>query len=135
MVAYVDSIDGVTADRLQGFFVGWPKPPFPETHLRILDGSDHIVLAIDDKSDRIVGFITAISDGVLSAYMPLLEVLPDYQGQGIGKELMRRMLEKLRGLYMIDLLTDRELEPFYSRLGMKPGFAMMIRDFEKQSGM
>ncbi len=135
MAAYVDSIDGITADRLQGFFVGWPKPPSPETHLKILAGSDHVVLAIDDKSDRIVGFITAISDGVLSAYMPLLEVLPDYQGQGIGKELMRRMLEKLRGLYMIDLLTDRELESFYSPLGMNPGFAMKIRDFEKQSGL
>ncbi|MFH1374683.1 MAG: GNAT family N-acetyltransferase [bacterium] len=135
MAAYVDSIDGVTADRLQGFFVGWPNPPSAETHLRILAGSDHVVMAIDDKSDRVVGFITAISDGVLSAYMPLLEVLPDYQGQGIGKELMRRMLEKLRGLYMIDLLTDRELETFYSPLGLKPGFAMVIRDFERQSGL
>ena len=39
------------------------------------------MLARDDAG-RVVGFVTAISDGVLSAYIPLLEVLPEYQGAG-----------------------------------------------------
>jgi len=72
--------------------------------------------------------VTAIGDGVISAYVPLLEVLPAYRGQGIGTELMRRVLERFRGRYMIDLACDEELVPFYERLGMTQGRAMMLRD-------
>ena len=56
----------------------------------------------------VVGFVTAVSDGVLSAYIPLLEVLPEYQDRGIGSELMRRILEQLDDLYMVDVLCDAE---------------------------
>jgi hypothetical protein len=79
MISYTDSVAGITADKLQGFFVGWPNPPSPETHLKLLANSNYIVLAVDDETGNIVGFITAISDGVLSAYIPFLEVLPAYQ--------------------------------------------------------
>jgi ribosomal protein S18 acetylase RimI-like enzyme len=99
-----------------------------------LKQSHEVVLAVDEATDNVVGFINAISDGILSAYIPLLEVLPEYKGRGIGSELVRRMLKKLDGLYMIDLLCDKELEPFYQKLGMQPGFAVMIRNFKKQSG-
>src|SRR3954452_21583622 len=101
--------------HLEGFFVGWPKRPAAERHLEILRGSAAVVLARD--AENVVGFVNAISDGVLSAYIALLEVLPDYQGLGIGSELVRRLVDRLRGLYMIDLCCDAELEPFYRRLG------------------
>ena len=91
-----------------------------------------MVLAIDEE--RVVGFINALSDGVLAAYIPLLEVLPSHQHQGIGTELIRRMLNILDGLYMTDLLCDRSLEAFYSRFGMKPGFAMMVRNHQWRKG-
>src|SRR6266516_4620599 len=103
MIGYRDSVKGIEACRLEGFFVGWPEPPSPETHRRLLGRSDHVVLALDEETGRVVGFVTAISDGVLSAYIPHLEVLPAYQGRGIGSELVRRMLERLSGLYGIDL--------------------------------
>ena len=134
MIAYRDGTEGVTAERLKGFFVGWPDPPSPETHLRLLAGSDHVVLAVDEESGDVVGFVTAISDGVLSAYIPFLEVLPGYQGRGIGRELMRRMLEKLRDLYVVDLLCDPELQLFYARMGMRPATGMMVRNYARQSG-
>ncbi len=51
-------------------------------------------MVIDDENGKFVGFITAITDKILSAYIPFLEVLPEYQRQGIGKELVKRMLEK-----------------------------------------
>ncbi len=65
-----------------------------------------------------VGFVTAISDGVLSAFIPLLEVLPERQGEGIGTELVRRLLAELEDFYMVDLMCDPELETFYSRFEM-----------------
>jgi len=134
MISYTDSIVGISAEQLQGFFVGWPNPPTPETHLRILEGSDAVMLARDETSGAVVGFITAISDGVLCAYIPHLEVLPEYQGRGIGSELLRRMLERLRTLYMIDLLCDPDVQPFYERLGMRRATGMLIRNYDRQSG-
>lgn len=134
MTTYTDSVEGIRCEQLRGFFHGWPNPPSVETHMRLLRQSAHVVLAVDPEADRVVGFITAISDGVLSAYIPLLEVLESHQGKGIGKELVRRMLEKLRGLYMIDLICDPELQSFYEPLGMMPAPAMMRRNYDRQSG-
>jgi ribosomal protein S18 acetylase RimI-like enzyme len=128
MISYRHSAEAVKPDQLRGFFERWPNPPPPRRHLEILKGSDHVVLALE--GERVVGFITAISDGVLSAYVPLLEVLPSYRQQGIGSELVRQMLETLRGLYMVDLVCDPELQGFYARLGMKPYTAMIIRNFD-----
>ena len=131
MLSYTDSVADVTADQLRGgFFVGWPEPPAPEAHLRILQGSSHVVLARD--GERVVGFITAISDGVSAAYIPHLEVLPDYQGQGVGSELVRQMLARLRQLYMVDLVCDDDLEPFYARFGLRRYTAMILRNYDRQ---
>ena len=134
MITYTDSLSGITAEQLDGFFVGWPNPPSPSTHLRILQGSAAVVLAIDDISGQVIGFITAISDGVSAAYIPHLEVLPTYQQQGIGTELVKRMLDTLHNIYMIDLTCDIDLQPFYARLGMRPYTAMLIRNYDRQSG-
>lgn len=136
MINYQVHLDGITAGQLQGFFVGWPNPPRPETHLQILQGSSHVVLAIDrEKVERpVVGFINAISDGVLTAHIPLLEVLPGYQGRGIGRTLTRKMLTQLTNFYAVDLMCDDDLIPFYERFAMRPARGMMLRNYEKQSG-
>ena len=84
--------------------------------------------------DQVIGYINAISDGVLVAYIPHLEVLPAYQGQGIGSELVRRMLDTLRGLYMIDLICDAEVQPFYERLGLTRYTGMIKRNYDHQTG-
>lgn len=135
MITYSDSVDGITADKLNGFFVGWPNPPTPATHLRILQGSTHVQLAIDDETGNVVGFMTAISDGVSAAYIPHLEVLPAYKQQGIGSELVKRMLETLKNIYMVDLICDADVQPFYARLGMRPYTAMIHRNYDRQSGL
>lgn len=134
MIRYTDSTAGITPDQLAGFFEGWPNPPQPETHLRLLCRSDEVVLAVDEVSGEVVGFITAISDGVLTAYIPLLEVRRAYRGRGIGKALVRRMLDRLDDLYMVDLLCDPALQPFYAALGMHPATGMMLRNYDHQSG-
>ena len=133
-IVYTDSLDGITLERLTGFFIGWPNPPSPETHLRILQGSAAFVLAIDETSGQVVGYINAISDGFHSAFIPNLEVLPTYQGQGIGSELVRRMLKRLENHYAIDLMCDADLQPFYERLGLRRSTGMVKRNYGRQSG-
>ncbi len=134
MINYTVDTSGVTADQLQGFFVNWPDPPTPDTHLRLLHGSDAIELAIDAETGQVVGFATAITDGVLSAYIPLLEVLPGYQGRGIGSELIHHLLKQLEHLYIIDLLCDVDFQPFYEKQGLRPASGMMVRNYARQSG-
>lgn len=128
------STAGITAGQLEGFFVDWPNPPSPETHLKLLKNSSHVILAIDEDTNQVVGFITAISDGVLSAYIPLLEVLPEYKNKGIGKELVKLMLDDLKHLYMIDLCCDDDLVPYYEKFGMHQATGMIHRNYDRQSG-
>lgn len=132
MVQYTNALDGVTPADLEGFFEGWPNPPTPETHLRLLHAASYVWLAKDGT--RVVGFVNAISDGVLTAYIPLLEVLPEYRGQGIGTELMRYMFETLKSLYMIDIVCDSGVAPFYERFGMFTAYGMMMRNYAAQAG-
>lgn len=101
----------------------------------MLRNSDKVTIALDEKVNRVTGFITAISDGVLSAYIPFLEVLPEYQQMGIGRELVKRILNQLEGIYMIDLMCDENLQPYYEELGMHKSTGMIIRNYKAQSGL
>nr|WP_026293757.1 GNAT family N-acetyltransferase [Saccharibacillus kuerlensis] len=133
---YLNSLESIQADSFaDGFFDGWSNHPSPETFLRILQGSAYVVLAQDEETGKIIGFVNALSDGVLSAYIPLLEVVPSYKGRGIGRELAQRMLEQLGNYYMVDLMCDPELESFYARQGMRPSNGMMRRNYKNQKGI
>jgi GNAT superfamily N-acetyltransferase len=129
VIAYLDDVSGLEDDQLRGgFFEGWPHPPSADLHLAHLRGAEAAIVAIDGETGQVVGFVTAIGDGLLVAFIPLLEVLPAYRGRGIGTELMRRLLDRLAGRYSVDLACDPEMMPFYERLGGVPGTAAMWRN-------
>ena len=113
---YTDDLAPVREDMLQGFFVGWPRRPSAGQHLAVLRGSYRSVVAIDDADDRVAGFVNMLSDGVLTAFIPWLEVLPGYQGQGIGGELMRRILDGTDRFYSVDLVLRRAARPLLRAL-------------------
>jgi predicted N-acetyltransferase YhbS len=125
MIKYQPSVDGVSAEDLAGFFVGWPSPPSPERRLDLLRGSSHVVVARDGA--RVVGFVTALTDGVLMAYLPLLEVLPEYQQAGVGSALVNRVLDELGSLYGVDICCDDDVVPFYERFGFQKVNGMVLR--------
>lgn len=83
---------------------------------------------------RIVGYINAISDGVLNAFIPWLEVHPDHQGQGLGRELVRRLVVELDGMYAIDLCCDPELVPYYESQGFTGFAGAGLRNYEALTG-
>ena len=118
MISYTDDLASLREDMLHGFFVGWPRRPSAAQHLAVLRGSYRSVVAIDSQSDRVVGFVNMLSDGVLTAFIPWLEVRPEYQGQGVGRELMRRILDGADRFYSVDLVCDAALVPYYERLGL-----------------
>lgn len=132
-IDFTSDLKQINYDMLTGFFDGWSNHPDVQKHFEILKNSDFLVLAIDDN--KVIGFINAISDKVLSAYIPLLEVLKEYQGKGIGSELVRRMLEQLKDFYMVDVICDDDLQKFYERCGFVKNTAMIKRNYDKQNGI
>lgn len=134
MIKYLTSLDRITAEQLQGFFVGWAEPLTPEDHLKALENSEYIVLAYDTEKQKVIGFINALSDEINFAFIPMLEVFPEYQNRGIGQELMEKMLDLLDHLGCIDLTCDQELQPFYERFGMIKSHGMILRKHLTQRG-
>jgi len=65
LLRYQNNLEDISSEMLEGFFVDWPNPPSPPTHLKLLENSSKVVIALDEQTNQIVGFITAMSDGVL----------------------------------------------------------------------
>lgn len=125
-LTYLTQRGCVRPEQVSGFFVGWPAPPSAQQLVDVMDGSYRRVWALE--RDRVVGYVSAISDGVLNAFIPWLEVHPDYQGRGVGSELMRRILKELDGMYAVDLACDPELLGYYEQRGFVAGHAAHRRD-------
>jgi ribosomal protein S18 acetylase RimI-like enzyme len=134
MVTFHTDLDNVSAGDLEGFFEGWPNPPSPGTLLRLLRVTDSFVLARESHG-RVVGFVTALTDGLLSTQITLLEVIPEYRDQGIGSELVRRIMEEVGDVYMVDAVCDPDVVAFYSQLGFTPSTAVSVRRYDKQAGL
>ena len=47
-------------------------------------------------------------------------VLPEYQGQGIGTEITRRLIERYAGFHQLALIADGRAVDFYKRMGFVP---------------
>jgi ribosomal protein S18 acetylase RimI-like enzyme len=112
--------------RVSDFFEDWPEPPTAVTFHNALRGSYAVELAVDG-SDRVVGFVNAISDGVAAAFIPWLEVVPEHRGRRVGATLMRRMLDRLAHLYSVDLVCDPPLVEYYGRFGLASIQGMGLR--------
>ncbi len=126
MISYRDGAEGLVAAELASFFQGWPVPPSVDRRLACLTGAQRVMLAFD--GDELVGFVTALTDGVLTASIPLLEVLPSHRRRGIGSELVRRVLGSLGPMYGVDVCCDTDLVPFYERLGFAPVEGLVRRE-------
>ena len=71
----------------------------------------------------------------MSAYIPHLEVLESHRGRGLGSALVQSMLELLGDIYMIDLMCDADIRPFYEKLGLTRSVGMIRRNYSSQSGL
>lgn len=79
-----------------------------------VSGSMFVVSAWD--GGRLAGFARAISDGVTNAYISTVAVLPQYRRQGIGREMMRRLLNGRDGITFA-LHSRPEAKQFYVECG------------------
>ncbi len=126
-IRVTDSAAGVGVADLEGFFAGWPAHPTPGQHLAIMQASAYVSVAWR-ADEEVVGFITAISDGMFAAYISLLEVRSAFRARGIGSALVDAMKRQVAHCYMVDLICDADLLAFYERRGMTRYTGAVIRN-------
>lgn len=61
----------------------------------------------------------ALADGVDCSYICDVAVHPDYQGQGLGRQIVSKLVEFSQGHRKIILYAAVGKEPFYLKLGFK----------------
>ena len=129
MITY-DTRKDVPCEPLYRLFlaVGWAQEntttPDMKVHFNIgFLGSNHVVTAWD--GDTLVGCVRVLSDGHFRAVLLDLAVLPDYQRQGIGQELVRRCRERYPACEWL-VQTD-EARGFYERIGFTVSGDVFLR--------
>ncbi len=100
--------------------VGWSRRPVRRVR-RALDNS---LLTIglwrhDSNFPRLVGFARCTGDGVIEATVWDVAIHPLYQGSGLGKELMKYVLDLLRDMKIerVTLFADPGVVSFYQSQG------------------
>jgi GNAT superfamily N-acetyltransferase len=95
--------------------VEWSSAEKPDLLVKALKNSNTVVTAWD--GERLVGLGNAISDGYLVVYYPHLVVHPEYQGNGIGSEIVRLMQRKYHGFHQQSIIADGKAVEFYKKCG------------------
>ena len=100
--------------------VGWTNyTNQPEMLEQALSHSLAIYVALD--GDAVVGLIRLVGDGFSSVFVQDLIVLPTYQRQGIGSNLMKEALADYNDAYQVQLATEQTEKNvgFYRSMGFE----------------
>jgi GNAT superfamily N-acetyltransferase len=99
--------------------------------MRGIENSLDVISAWD--GDRLIGLIRTIGDRETIIYIQDILVLKDYKRQGIGRYLMKQVLDKYQDVRQIILLTDSELEQkyFYESMGMEDCCLANLKTYRK----
>ena len=108
---------------------GWAhRVTDPERFARMMQGSDRTVAAWDDG--RVVGFGRALCDGVSNGYLSMVAVAEDRRGQGIGRDLIRRLMGDDPEITWT-LRAGRGSEGFWRKMGFAASEIAMERTRRK----
>ncbi len=103
--------------------VGWSRRPIHKVRKAI----QHSFLVVgmwqqQGSFKRLIGFARATSDHAFNATLWDVVVHPEFQGKGLGRALMDKVIRELRSqdISNITLFADRGVVEFYERLGFTP---------------
>ncbi len=119
-ITYRDTKE-LTQEDLRDLFlsVGWSSGHYPDKLAAAMKNYGTVITAWE--GEKLIGLISALDDGVMTAYIHYLLVRPEYQGRGIGRELARLTTERYKDYLRILLVAyDNEIE-FYERCGFTVG--------------
>ena len=80
-----------------------------------------LAIYVARDGEKIVGLVRLVGDGFSSVFVQELIVLPSYQRQGIGSDLMKEALGDYKDAYQVQLVTDQTEKTlgFYRSLGFE----------------
>jgi predicted N-acetyltransferase YhbS len=105
--------------------VGWEhRVADPEKFKTMMVNTDRSIVAVDGS--RVVGFARALCDEVANGYISMVAVAADRRGQGIGRELVRRLIKEDEGITWV-LRAGRGSDGFWERMGFKTSKVAMER--------
>lgn len=98
----------------------YPKERFAERISKLVNNAT-ISLAARNKEGLIVGVLFGLTDYTYWLYVTDLGVDRAYEGQGIGRQLMKTAHDKAGGEkdIAVYLIAKEKAIPFYEKLGMK----------------
>jgi aralkylamine N-acetyltransferase len=99
----------------------WSEEPDARQRIPALITGSFCFMVARLQDGRIAGMARLLSDGVSDAYIQDVVVLPEWRGRGIGRELVRRLVEHCRsnGIGWIGLIAEPGTRHFYEDLGFK----------------
>ena len=80
-----------------------------------------LAIYVARDGEEIVGLVRLVGDGFSSVFVQDLIVLPSYQRQGIGSDLMKEALGDFKDAYQVQLATEQTEKTlgFYRSLGFE----------------
>lgn len=109
--------------------VGW-NPPEKEQVALALNNSNYTICVKD--GEKTIGMGRVIGDKAMSFFIKDVAVLPEYQGQGIGRIIINSIIEHIKTSVpkgygvCVELISSKGMEPFYEKFGFgkKPSDGM-----------
>ena len=80
-----------------------------------------LAIYVARDGEKIVGLVRLVGDGFSSVFVQDLIVLPSYQRQGIGSDLMKEALRDYKDAYQVQLATEQTEKNvgFYRSMGFE----------------
>jgi predicted N-acetyltransferase YhbS len=97
----------------------------PEKFKKMMEHTGRAVVAVDNDG-RIVGFARALCDEVSNGYISMVAVDAGRRGQGIGRALVRHLIQDDTGITWI-LRAGRGSLGFWEKMGFKASKVAMER--------
>jgi GNAT superfamily N-acetyltransferase len=117
----------IDLDAVHAYLSGvsyWAKGRSREAVERSIHHSVAVVGSYD--RDKQIGFARTVSDGVAIAYLADVYVLPEYQGGGIGAEMIAAMVGSGGRDRLLWMLRTADAHELYSRFGFKPAGSLVM---------
>ena len=87
-----------------------------------------------NHGENLIGVGRALADGKDCSYICDVAVLPDYQGKGIGRDIVKKLIALSKGHKKIILYANPGTESFYKNLGFdRMSTAMAIFEDQEQA--
>lgn len=117
-LAWIDTLENVDWEELSRLYLVAPLGHKDPADLKVAFSNSMFRCFVYDAG-RLVAVGRALADGRDGSYICDVAVHPGYQGRGLGKEVVAKLVDLSKDHKKIILYAAPGKEPFYRKLGFK----------------